>query len=223
MNNLRGIGHWNCELGGYDAGMNSSRLEKLGSAAAGIAHDINNQLHLIVNHLAICDIDGAQRAAQRCSALTESMLAFCKGDPVAATAIDPGDFLLDFVDQLDLPESIDLRLNLAPQLPAIRADALSLNRALTNLISNACDALTGQGAIRITTSPQAIMVSDSGPGIPEHVMPRIFEPFFTTKGDHGTGLGLSIVRDLMHRQGGSVSVHSAPGQGAHFILHFRAG
>lgn len=194
----------------------------LGSAAAGIAHDINNQLHLIVNHLAVTDIEGAHRAARRCSALTENLLAFCKGDPVELVSIDPGEFLLDFVDQFEMPPGIDLRLHLAPALPAILADPLSIHRALTNLISNACDALNGQGIIRIAASPRAVMVSDSGPGIAEEVMLRIFEPFFTTKGDHGTGLGLSIVRDLMYQQGGSVSVHSAPGEGAQFTLRFRA-
>jgi len=195
----------------------------LGSAAAGIAHDINNQLHLIVNHLAVTDIEGAHRAAERCSALTESLLAFCKGDPVELISIEPGEFLLDFVDQLDMPEGIDLRLNLAPALPAISADPIALTRALTNLVSNACHALNGSGSIRISASPQSIEVSDSGPGIPEEILHRIFEPFFTTKRGEGTGLGLSIVRDLMYQQGGSVSVHSQPGHGAHFTLRFRAG
>ncbi len=202
--------------------MNSSRLEKLESAAAGIAHDINNQLHLIVNHLAVTDMEGAHRAAQRCAALTESLLAFCKGDPVQLIAVEPADFLLDFVDRLELPEGIDLRVDLAPPLPRVLAEPLSLTRALTNLISNACDALNNKGSIRITAAPRAIAVSDSGPGIPEDLILRIFEPFFSTKGDHGTGLGLPIVRDLMFRQCGSVSVYSAPGEGARFTLHFRA-
>ena len=195
----------------------------LGSAAAGIAHDINNQLHLILNHLAVTDIEGAHRAATRCSALTENLLAFCKGDPVEPISIDPGEFLLDFVDELQLPAGIDLRLNLRPSLPALSADPVALTRVLTNLISNACDALNGEGAIRIVASPRKIEVSDSGPGVPADVAHRIFEPFFTTKGPDGTGLGLSIVRDLMYRQGGSVSVHSEPGRGAHFTLHFRPG
>ena len=194
----------------------------LGSAAAGIAHDINNQLHLIVNHLAVTDIEGAHRAATRCSALTESLLAFCKDDPIESIPIDPGEFLLDFVDELELPESIDLRLNLVPPLPFLTADPVALTRILTNLVSNACEALKGEGAIRITASPRTIEVSDSGPGIPEEISHRIFEPFFTTKRPEGTGLGLSIVRDLMYQQGGSVSVHSEPGNGAHFTLHFRA-
>lgn len=202
--------------------MNSTRLEILESAAAGIAHDINNQLNLIINHLAVTDLEGAHRAAERCSALTASLLAFCKGDPIELHAIEPAGFLLDFVEQLELPEGIELRLDIGPSLPVISADPLALTRALTNLLSNACDAMQGSGSIRITASPRTIEVSDTGKGIPEELRQRIFEPFFTTKGREGTGLGLSIVRDLMYQQGGSVSVHSEPGHGAHFTLHLRA-
>lgn len=203
--------------------MNNTRLELLETAAAGIAHDINNQLILIINHLAVTDLDGAHRAAERCSALTRSLLAFCRGNPIETKSIEPGEFLLDFVEQMELPEGVDLRLDLAASLPAIEADPLALTRVLTNLIANACDAMRGAGSIRITASAGMIEVSDSGEGIPEELRQRIFEPFFTTKGKEGTGLGLSIVRDLMYQQGGSVSVHCEPGKGARFTLHFRAG
>jgi two-component system NtrC family sensor kinase len=211
--------------------MNSDRLEMIGSAAAGIAHDMNNQLHLIVNHLSLLnetsngarDIEAAQRAAERCSALTASLLAYCKGDPIAVSSTNPGVFLGNFVTQLRLPEGIDLHLNVPALLPAIATDSLALTRALTNLISNACHAMDGRGTLRITASPRTIEVSDSGPGISVDCRKQIFEPFFTTKGTHGTGLGLSIVRDLMRQQGGSVAVHSEPGRGARFTLYFRAG
>lgn len=209
----------------YYPGMNSDRLELIGSAAAGIAHDINNQLLLIVNHLSLSDgardIEAAQRAAERCSALTASLLAYCKGNPIELSSTNPAAFLRNFVTQLRLPEGIDLHLDAPALLPAISADPLALTRALTNLISNACDAMDGSGALRITASPRMIEVSDSGPGIPVDCRARIFEPFFTTKGAHGTGLGLSIVRELMRQQGGSVTVHSEPGRGARFTLRFR--
>ncbi len=207
--------------------MNSDRLEMIGSAAAGIAHDMNNQLNLIVNHLSLSngarDIEAAQRAAERCSALTASLLAYCKGDPIEVSSTNPAVFLRDFVTQLRLPEGIDLHLNAPALLPAITADPLALTRALTNLISNACNAMDDRGTLRISASPRTIEVSDSGPGIPPDSCKRIFDPFFTTKGAHGTGLGLSIVRELMREQGGSVTVHSEPGRGARFTLYFRAG
>jgi signal transduction histidine kinase len=207
----------------YYRGMKSTRMEMIGSAAAGIAHDINNQLHLIVNHLSLTDVEGAQRAAERCAALTASLLAYCKGDPVEVSSTNPAVFLRNFVARLRLPEGIHLQLNVPALIAAIAADPLALTRVLTNLISNACDAMDGKGTLRITASPRMIEVSDSGRGIPFEIANRIFEPFFTTKGAQGTGLGLSIVRELMRQQGGSVTAHSAPGRGARFTLHFRKG
>jgi two-component system NtrC family sensor kinase len=207
----------------YYRGMQSTRLETIGSAAAGIAHDINNQLHLIVNHLSLPDVEGAQRAAAHCAALTANLLAYCKDDPVEMSSTNPAVFLRNFVAQLRLPEGIDVQLNVPTLLPAISIDPLALTRALTNLISNACDAMDGRGTLRITASPRAIEVSDSGSGIPVELTARIFDPFFTTKGAQGTGLGLSIVRDLMRQLGGSVTAHSQPGRGARFTLHFRKG
>jgi signal transduction histidine kinase len=197
--------------------MNGSRLENVGSAAAGIAHDINNQLNLIVNHL-----EGARRAAAHCSALTGSLLAYCKGEAIEICATDPGKFLRNFVKTLPIPAAINLHLEARSPLPAIMADHLALARVLTNLISNACDAMEDQGTLTLTACPRKIEVRDSGPGIPAENLQHVFDPFFTTKGSAGTGLGLSIVRELMRQQGGSVTVRSQPGEGARFALHFRA-
>jgi two-component system cell cycle sensor histidine kinase/response regulator CckA len=204
-----------------DPGMNHSRLETIGSAAAGIAHDINNQLHLIVNHLSLRDVESALRAAERCATLTGSLLSYCKGDSIAAVSTNPAAFLRQFAAQLRLPEGVDLVMNVPPLLPAIAADPLALGRSLTNLIGNACDAMKGRGTIWVAALPRTIRVADSGPGIAEEHRRRIFDPFFTTKGAAGTGLGLAIVRELMRQQGGSVSVRSEPGRGAEFTLRFR--
>src|SRR5580658_7556164 len=107
MNNLRAAVCWIPVSAGYYRGMNSSRLEIIGSAAAGIAHDINNQLSLIVNHL-----EGAQRATERCSALTASLLAYCKGEPVEVSSTNPAVFLRHFAEHLRLPRGIDLDLKI---------------------------------------------------------------------------------------------------------------
>jgi len=198
-------------------------MEMIGSAAAGIAHDINNQLTLIVNHLALPDLEAAQRATERCSALTASLLAYCKGDPIEVSSTNPAVFLRNFIAQLRLSEGIHLHPTVPALLPPISTNPLALTRILTNLISNACDAMDGKGTLRITASPQQIEVSDSGTGIPAELAKQIFDPFFSTKGPRGTGLGLSIVRDLMRRQGGSVTAHSELGRGTRFTLKFRAG
>jgi signal transduction histidine kinase len=197
--------------------VNASRLENLGSAAAGIAHDINNQLTLVLNYLAMSDLEGAQAAVGRCSALTGSLLSYCRGEEIPVGPIDPCAFLRAFCRQLRPANGIELVLDLPDGLPEIAGNSVALNRVLTNLVSNACTAMAHRGALRLSAAPGKIEVSDSGPGIPAEFQKRVFEPFFSTT---GSGLGLAIVRELMRQQGGWVSLASGRGQGARFTLHF---
>ncbi|HEY1803897.1 MAG TPA: hypothetical protein VGG45_05405, partial [Terracidiphilus sp.] len=80
--------------------MENSRLETIGSAAAGIAHDINNQLTLIVNHLSFADVESAQAAVSRCTALTTSLLSYCRGEAIELGPVDPVAFLRRFTEEL---------------------------------------------------------------------------------------------------------------------------
>jgi signal transduction histidine kinase len=216
--------------------LHNARLEIIGSAAAGIAHDINNQLTLILNHLdspelGAADIEQVKNAAQRCSSLTSNLLAWVRGEEgrtesMAVRSIDPGEFLANFMAQLAIPSGLELLTSIPRGLPPIAINRLGLERVLHNLVSNACSAMIarqGSGTLRIEASPLAIEVSDSGPGIPPELRSRIFEPFFTTKGEEGTGLGLAIVREVMRRMGGSVAVRGNAGGGACFSLRFRPG
>jgi signal transduction histidine kinase len=209
----------------YARGMrnHTGRLEMIGSATAGIAHDINNHLFLIVNHLSFADVNAARIAAERCAALTASLLAYCKGEHIRISCIDPIAFLQNFVQELHLPESIDVVVETPASLPPISANPLMLTRALTNLVSNACSAMENHGTVRITASPRTIEIGDTGPGVPLSERKRIFEPFYSTKGMQGTGLGLAIVREIMSQHGGSVTIISDAGTGAKFRLHFRPG
>jgi signal transduction histidine kinase len=202
------------------AGLNS-RLETIGSAAAGIAHDINNQLTLILNYLEITDLRGAREAADRCCALTSSLLSYCRGETPALRPVNVAAFLKSFVETLHLPPGVRWTLELEDPLPDIKADPLAIGRVLTNLIGNACDAMDNAGSIAIRASQGTIEVLDSGPGIPPAKIREIFEPFYSTKGSRGNGLGLAIVREIMRQHGGSATVRSEPGKGAAFTLRFR--
>jgi two-component system NtrC family sensor kinase len=221
INNLQEIAGLSEPWRVYALDVRESRLEIIGSAASGIAHDINNQLTLIVNHLSVADVESARAAVDRCSALTASLLFYCRGEAIALDVVDPAIFLRHFAAQLCLPGGIDLVLGIPAALPAIAANRLALTRVLTNLVSNACAAMEGKGTLWISATPGTIEVRDSGPGIPDEYRKQIFDPFFTTKGADGIGLGLSLVRDLMRQQGGSVTMLSETGCGAQFTLLFR--
>jgi signal transduction histidine kinase len=203
-----------------------ARLESVGAAAAGIAHDMNNHLTLILNHLEAADIEAARAAAGRCCALTASLLSWCRGEPLRVCSLEPVAWLTEFTRSLQLPGSVTLELELpGSALPAIGAEPGALARVLTNLVHNAVDAMDGSGVLRIRASKGLIQVEDSGSGIPPADRERVFEPFFSTKGKLGTGLGLAIVRDLMRQQGGAIALLSPPlsqpGRGACFELRFR--
>ena len=199
----------------------AERLEMIGSAAAGLAHDLNNHLTLIVNHLDAEDLEGARAATRQCSDLVASVLAWGRGTPPHACAIKPGPFLRELCKGLRLPPGIFLSHSIMPCVAPIWADPVGLTRALHNLIANACQAMDNIGIIRIKATDFAIEVRDSGPGIPPDLARRVFEPFFTTRGETGTGLGLAIVRETMRQCGGSVELDPACQVGARFTMRFR--
>jgi signal transduction histidine kinase len=113
----------------------------------------------------------------------------------------------------------------APSLPRALVDAEVCEQVFTNLISNACEAMSEGGQLTIRIYPAqnspgsagevAVQIADSGPGVPEEMKEQIFNPFYTTK-KSGVGLGLAIVSKIVDAHGGTVKLVSAPGQGACF-------
>jgi signal transduction histidine kinase len=127
---------------------------------------------------------------------------------------------------------LPVRVDLADELPLVRADAEQLRQVLMNLIQNALHATGGKGVItlftrlRRTTGGKAdlveVAVRDDGPGISTEVLKSLFVPFFTTK-DKGTGLGLAISQRLVEGWGGRIEVVSQPGAGSTFTVVLPAG
>ena len=195
-----------------------ARLRMVGHFAAVIAHDMNNELTLILNHLEHPDISLMRISVRRCARLASNLLSFCKGDSLSLERIELPIYLANLAPSLPAP-GVRIHIDFEDALPDILAERFALRRVLTNLISNASDAMRGHGRIFIYATPGAIEVRDSGPGIPPEDLERVFEPFYTTK-PSGAGLGLAIVRDLMRLQKGSVSVRSELGKGTVFTLRF---
>jgi two-component system NtrC family sensor kinase len=115
----------------------------------------------------------------------------------------------------------------APQLPHIEADSVQLELALLNLITNAIDAMVEGGSLTVTLTPLddgvRLEVADSGPGVPEALLPTIFEPWVTTKPyGRGTGLGLAIARGVIEAHGGTIGVSNRPDGGAVFTVDLPA-
>ena len=117
-----------------------------------------------------------------------------------------------------LGRGIELGLEVAPALPAVGVDRVQLEQALLNLVSNAVDAMPEGGRLSLAARPDgdgvAIVVADSGAGIPLEDLSRVFEPLYTTKPvGKGTGLGLPILREIVEAHGGTVRLESRAGEG----------
>jgi signal transduction histidine kinase len=162
-----------------------------------------------------------ERTARRIHELVAAVKRFTYMDNLASPdSVDVRVGLRDTVTVLAAKaraKGASIRLDLAPDLPPVRATGGELNQVWMNLIDNALDAIAESGHVEIGAQVEqnrvVVRVTDDGPGIPEEVLSRIFDPFFTTKAPgEGTGLGLDIARRLVSRHRGEIDVESRPGR-----------
>jgi PAS domain S-box-containing protein len=227
-----------------EALLQAQKLEAMGQLTGGVAHDFNNLLTPIIGSLDLLQrrrlggereqrlIDGAFRSAERAKVLVQRLLAFARRQPLQSTPIDIGDLVhgISGLVASTVGPQIVLRVDVAPALPRVKADANQLEMALLNLSVNARDAVRGAGQIRISASAETVddahksdltpghylrlSVADNGMGMDEATRARAIEPFFSTKGiGKGTGLGLSMAHGLALQLGGGLTITSQPGQG----------
>jgi signal transduction histidine kinase len=221
----------------------AQKMEALGLLAGGVAHDFNNQLHVIRNSLEILErqdprsgdrryLEMIRRSADRAAALTHQLLAFARRQPIEPQPLDANELVTQVAELLRhaLGEQITVETVLGRGVASVAADAGQLETALLNLAINARDAMAQAGQVTIETanvtldeSTRAyvmIAVSDTGKGMPPEVAARACEPFFTTKEPgQGTGLGLSQVAGFAQQAGGRVRISSTPGQGTTVRLY----
>ncbi|MFO0598912.1 MAG: response regulator [Myxococcaceae bacterium] len=219
----------------------ADRLSTLGSLAAGVAHEVNNPLAVVVSNLsylgqdAVLSPDGrealqeAQEATQRVSRLVGELLTFTSPQhEVFETSTAAAGVRSALRLTRSQWKSVDVSLVL-DDAPPITISPPRLSQVLVGLVINACQALEDERSPRAlqlqvgaTSSGSAlIQVMDSGPGVQEQLRTRIFEPFFTTKpGGKGTGLGLAIANNLVARMGGELRCVSRPdgARGACFAI-----
>ena len=169
-------------------------------------------------------IESCSGGAQRIKEIVLGLRTFSRLDEAERKAVDLHEGIDSTLTLIDhhLKDRVTVEKDYGP-LPMVECYAGQLNQVLMNLITNAADAIEGEGEIVITTRAQddgvTISVKDSGSGIPDDVKSQIFDPFFTTKEvGSGTGLGLSISYGIIEKHGGRIDVDSTVGEGTTFTI-----
>ncbi|MGE5838957.1 MAG: ATP-binding protein [Deltaproteobacteria bacterium] len=208
----------------------SQRLESVGQLAAGIAHEINTPLGIILGYAQLSKEDAApgtelheslstiEKYARISRGIVADLLRFSRHTDSVKKPLDLNQMLNQIVGILEHTfglEKITITRDLAEGLPLVFGDQEKLEQAFVNLLNNARDAITSDGQVKIRTSYDpaqrevVVGVTDTGGGIPPEIRDKIFDPFFTTKGvGKGTGLGLSVTFGIVKDHGGKIDFES---------------
>ena len=208
-----------------EALVQSEKLASMGQLAAGIAHEVNNPLGVVLMYAHLLLDDCAEQSgmrndlqmiveqADRCKTIVAGLLHFARQNKVVRYPADMRDLTERALRGVQIPENITVVRDHALTDPIAEVDRDQIVQVLTNLISNAVAAMESGGSITLRTtgdeSQVQLSVCDTGTGIPEENLKKIFEPFFTTKQmGKGTGLGLAVTYGIVKMHSGDIRVES---------------
>jgi len=222
----------------------SEKLASIGEITAGVAHEINNPTAVIQGNLDVIRETLGHRAAPvthelglidrqvgRISAIVGKLLQFARPSDFGnfEEEVDLDQVLRDclvLVDHVLSRAGIEVAISADPDTPLVTINPGELQQVVINLVTNAAQAMGSGGRLTIDTRPMtrkghagaALVIGDTGPGIPEGRIAAVFDPFFTTRHGEGTGLGLSVSQTLISQAGGLITARNRPGGGAEFTV-----
>jgi iron only hydrogenase large subunit-like protein/nitrogen-specific signal transduction histidine kinase len=204
----------------------SEKMATMGQLSAGIAHELNNPLGVVMMYSNIlldeCDESDPVREdlrliveqAERCKRIVGGLLNFARKSQVKWDHVDAAELINSSMSAVVVPKNVKLSFPQPPQMIAFQVDTEQMMQVLTNLYKNAIEAMPDGGAININLSETKegmvhIAVADTGSGIPKEHLEKVFEPFFTTKEiGKGTGLGLATTYGIIKMHKGKITVES---------------
>jgi iron only hydrogenase large subunit-like protein len=217
----------------------AEKLASMGQMAAGIAHEINNPLGVVLMYAHLlkdeihertetgADVERIIREAERARQIVKGILNFARKEQVKREPTDINALLGQSVEDFrGRSPGIRFELALDGNLALHAVDADQMRQVFDNIIANSVEATGGSGSIRIESEEEMgefrVAISDSGPGIPEEILSKLFTPFFTTKPPgKGTGLGLAVCYGIVKMHGGSIQAGNRPEGGAFFEIRVR--
>ena len=227
--------------------LHAGKLAAVGELAGQVAHEVNNPISIITAKASLLLSDHANdmsaKVAQELAKITElalrvariaqGLLSYCRPSAATRTRLDlrvPIRKSVAAVDELARRAGVRIEDQLADALPLVKANPHELEQVFLNLLLNALDAMPKGGWLNISRVPGevrlsdgrpalAIVVADTGCGIPDDIRDKIFEPFFTTKKEgRGTGLGLSICLGIVRGHDGELDIDSKVWQGTRVTI-----
>ncbi len=209
---------------------NTEKLASIGMLAAGIAHEINNPISIILGFTDLLkeekdrdsqefkDLTTIEENANHTKEIVSQLLSFARvseAKDVKADIKEAVTTVVNIVSHIVSKEKVDIQVEIPDFLPLIKGDPREFQQVVLNLVNNSLSALKGDGGkVSITAENDKkqvhLHVADNGTGIPKNIRRQIFDPFFTTKEvGKGTGLGLSLCYGIVRRQGGKISFETA--------------
>lgn len=211
----------------------AERLQSLGRLAAGVAHDFNNLLTVISGNVELLQLahphepllSAVQSSARHAADLTEQLMMFTRSGMSVPATMAPAVELERVLNMMGRTFKPGIAVDIQVDEPAwmVFVALTDFRRIVVNLVTNACEAMAGEGRLTLTVSnsPAAaggvdsvwLEVRDTGCGMTDQVRRKAIEPFYSTKGDPGVGLGLSVVSGLVRSSRGELIIDSEEGQG----------
>jgi signal transduction histidine kinase/Fe-S-cluster-containing hydrogenase component 2 len=208
-----------------EALMHSERLASMGQLAAGVAHEVNNPLGIVLFHSHMLleqaekfpewreDLDMIAEQADRCKKIVVRLLHFARQNKAVFRTVDICKLMQRSVKAYPFPSGIQAQVEPRIENPKVDLDPDQINQVITNLFSNACDAMADGGTLNIAIEGNEnhvwFSIKDTGGGISKENQSKIFEPFFTTKQiGKGTGLGLAVTYGIVKMHRGDITLIS---------------